>query len=119
MSVKFTLGGIKRELRIELALATKFEDATGLGYLQLVRQVVERTAKLSDVVEVLRIAFEANGTKFSSAELLELIRHDGIVNAYVVAGLLVMELCLRPGEAPTGKAARTAREKIADTQLSS
>lgn len=110
MSVKFTFGGIKRELRIELGLAPKFEDATGIGFLALTQAITDKSAKLSTVVEVLRIAFEANGTRFSTAEIFEQIEHDknGIVNAYSVAGVLLLELCLRPEGAEKGKKPKPA-----------
>lgn len=106
MSLKFTFGGVKRELRIELALAPKFEEVTGRGYLELTQALVERKAKIIEVAEVLRVAFEANGSRYTSEEILELMRHDdnGIVNAYVFAALIVMELCKRPDTSTKGKA---------------
>jgi hypothetical protein len=106
MSVKFTFGGVKRELRVELAMAPRFEDATGLGYLELTQALVERKAKLTQVVEVLRVAFEGNGTRLTSDDIFNQISHDetGILNAYVVAALLVMELCKRPEMSTKGKA---------------
>lgn len=104
MSVKFTFGGIKRDLRIELALAPKLEDATGLGYLELTQKLVERTARLAHVVVVLRMAFEANGTHFTEDEIYEQIKLSGVIDAYTVAGLLVMELCKRPETPTKGKA---------------
>jgi hypothetical protein len=105
MSVKFTFGGVKRDLRIELKAASRFEDATGLGFLELTNAISDKRAKLSQVVEVLRVAFDENGTKFTHEEIFDQIRHDknGIVNAYVVAGVLLMELCMRPEESKTGK----------------
>lgn len=105
MTTKFTLGGIKRELRVELELAPKFEDATGLGFLQLTQAVSDKTARLTDVVEVLRLAFVANGTQLSSADILEAIKVDehGVINAYAVAGLILMQLAMRPGGAPEKK----------------
>lgn len=111
MSVKFTLGGIKRELRIELALAPKFEDATGLGFLALTQAVSDKTARITDVVEVLRVAFQANGVHFSSAEIMQQIQHDdrGIINAYAVAGLVLLELAMRPAGSAVEKKSQPAK----------
>lgn len=103
MSVKFTFGGVKRDLRIELELAPKIEDATGLGFLALAEALTKKSATLSQVAEVLRISFEANGTRYTHKEIIELIQHEGVVNAFAVAGILVMELCLRPPGAKPGK----------------
>jgi hypothetical protein len=115
MSVKFTFGGIKRELRIELGVAPRLEEATGLGFLALVKALTEKTATLSQVVEVIRIAFDANGAKYSSDEILAQIQEDanGVINAYAVAGILVMELCLRPPGAKPGKKGAAAPAKNA------
>lgn len=110
MSVKFTFGGVKRELRIELAVAPKLEDATGLGYLELTQALVERKAKITQVVEVLRVCFEANGTRYTHDEVLAQIQHDeaGIINAYAVAAILAMELCKRPETSTKGKSPKKA-----------
>lgn len=105
MSVKFTFGGVKRDLRIELRSALKFEDATGLGFLALTREIIDKTAPLRVVAEVLRVAFEENGTKLSFDEIMGLIEADeqGIFSAYTFAGNILTELCLRPEGALKGK----------------
>jgi len=105
MAVKFTFGGVKREVRVELALAPKFEDATGLGFLALTKAVVDKTARLAAVVDVIRIALDANGTKLSHDEVFEQMQHDaaGVVNAFGAATAILMELCLRPEGADKGK----------------
>lgn len=96
MSVSFTFGGIKRDLRIELRAAPKLEAATGLGYIALYEALYTRSATLKQVCEVLRIAFLENGTKFSSDEVLDMVGEDGIVQAYVASALIICELMKAP-----------------------
>jgi len=114
MSAKFTLGGLKHDLRIELKDAEKFEDATGLGFMELLTTFVDKkTATTSQVRAVLRAAFAANGKLYSDDEIMGMIERDeaGLPLAYASAGIILMQLVLRPKGNDAGKKSQPAKAR--------
>lgn len=106
-SVEITFGGIKRELRIELAAAPKFEAATGLGAFTLYKQIHERSVTTVNLAETIRVAFALNGVKYTTDEVFKLIQIDGLIEAYAVAEILIMQLFLLPEEAKAATAKKS------------
>jgi hypothetical protein len=109
--VSVTLGGIPRTLRIELGHAPNFEAATGLGVFTLYKVIHERSVTTTQLVETLRTAFAVNDVKYSPADIFEMIKADGLIEAYVTAELLIMQLFLTPEgtkEAAPGKKSKPA-----------
>jgi len=110
-SVDITFGGIKRSLRIELGHAPNFEAATGLGAFTLYKEIHNRSVTTTVLAETLRTAFAVNGAKYSQAEIFDMIKTDGLIEAYVTAELLIMQLFLTPEgtkEATSGKKSKPA-----------
>lgn len=96
VDIKF--GGIKREFRIELGHAPKFEAATGLGAFALYKAIHERSVTTSQLAETLRVACAVNSMKFTIDEIFQMIKVDGLIEAYAVAEVLIMQLFLVPDE---------------------
>jgi hypothetical protein len=112
MSAKFTLGGVKHDLRIELKDAPKFEDATGLGFMEMLTAFVDKkSATTTQVIAVLGTAFSVNGKHYSDDEIMAMIERDeaGFPLAYAAAGIVLMQLVLRPKGDDTGKKYQPAK----------
>lgn len=101
--IKVKLGGSQRSLRVELKQAPQFEEATGLGYIALYKALDAKTATTAQVAAVIRVALAANGAHYSPDEIFEMINEDGLINAYVVATLVVIQLLLKPNTGARGK----------------
>lgn len=109
-TVKFKFGGVQQTVRVELRLAPLFEDATGLGYITLWGSLVNRTATLTQVLAVLRVALKENGKHYDDKDMLALMGHEGLVEAYISAAAIVTELMKRPETSPgKGKPARSGQ----------
>lgn len=101
-SVSIKFGGIKRDFRIEIGDAPKFESATGLGAFELYRQLHNKSATTTTLVETLRVALAGNGASYTTDEIFKMIRIGGLIEAYAVAEALVMQLFLLPEETKAG-----------------
>jgi len=110
-SVEIKFGGIDREFRIELAAAPKFEAATGLGVFALYKAIHDRSVTTINLAETLRVAFAVNGANYTTEDIFKMIAVDGLIEAYAVAEVIIMQLFLTPEgtkEANAGKKSRPA-----------
>jgi hypothetical protein len=109
VSVELTFGGLKRTFRIELGAAPKFEAATGMGALSLYKALHERTVTTTQLAEVLRVAFQVNGASFTTEEIFKMIGVEGLIKAYVVAELIIMQLFDTPDEVKADTAGKKSK----------
>jgi hypothetical protein len=101
--VEFPFAGVDRKLRIEFALAPQFEAATGVPFFKLYQKVYERDATIHQVADILAIAFRANGTQYSRSEIVQFMGEGALLEAYIAAAFILIELTKRPdGSAPVG-----------------
>jgi hypothetical protein len=103
--VKFKLGGLERRTTVKLGLALQIEEATGVGIMALVSALARNEARLSHVVEVLRLALAASGQQYSSDDVLEMIEQDGILSASLAAAAVLNGLFYKP---PKGRGSGNA-----------
>lgn len=96
--VKFKLGGLERRVTVKLGLALQIEEATGVGIMALVAGLARNEARLSHVIEVLRIAMASGGQSYTADELLEMIEADGILAASLAAAAVLNGLFHRPAK---------------------
>lgn len=94
--VKFHLGGVQRQCRVELGLAPKLEAATGYGIIALAKSLRDFTATTSTVVEVLREAMLYNGQTFKTADVFKMLETEGLIAGYKAAMQIIDELFSSP-----------------------
>ena len=104
-TLKVTIGGVSRSMRVEIAVAPEIEEATGRGVVALTRDILTQSARFVDVVEIIRVVLKRNGITYTSAEMLAAVEKEGILASMHTAGRILNELFRTPeGTARSGKA---------------
>lgn len=113
--VEFPFAGTHRKLRIEFALGPQFEAATGVPFFRLYAKVAEREATIDQVADILSIAFNANGTRLSRGQVIELMGKrgvEGLLEAYVASALILIELTKKPDEVNPAGNSKPAGKRV-------
>lgn len=101
--IKIKLGGLVHTLRVEIGLAPKIEDATGLGILTICQQFATMASTTSVLTAVFREAFEANGKIYTPEQVFDMFQYEGLMHAYAQARVILAEFLRKPKVGKPGK----------------
>lgn len=90
---------------VPLGVAEAIEAATDKGVMRLMREILNRDAKVTDVVTVIGTAMNeaSKSRKYSREEIADMIGADGMLNGYVAAGKILGALFEAPEDAKSAK----------------
>lgn len=108
-TAKFKLGDVDRTVNVPISLALHIEDATGIGMLDLMRAVLNQSAKLGTVVTIIRVAFNESRQMLSDADILAHIERDGFYAGYVAAASILNAFFKVPEADDTGRASKKVK----------
>jgi hypothetical protein len=102
---KFKLGGTEHTVSVSLAVAETVEAATDKGVMRLMRDVLTREAKLTDVVTVIAAALNAASKtrEYGRDDVAGMIATDGMLNGFIAAGKILGALFDAPEAAKSTK----------------
>lgn len=115
--VKFQFGGVERKCDVTLALVMPIEEATGLGILELAALLGSKRAKLAHIAAIIQAALDANGMKYTFADVLKGIERDGIFKAHAAA-LIIIERFFDVPESANKKKLKASAEPAHDETTS-
>lgn len=105
----YTFGGQKRSVVVEIGHAIEIEAATGQGVIALLSKLREFRGTLTEAAEIVRIALAANGQHYTTAEVLNMVMDEGLINFQTIAIEILNQLFIRDAKpAKGGKSAKPA-----------
>lgn len=88
-SLKMTIGGVSRTLKPIIATAMEIEDATGVGIVDMARQLASGQCRLVHVAAVLRCGLASGGAVFSHDDVIAMVERDGVMASMLSASKIV------------------------------
>lgn len=114
-TVEAIIGGVKRNLRVELKIAAPIEQETGRGIMAVGFDFASGNGRVSDAEIILRNAMLTNGSPYTSAQVYDMMERDGVGTSIGVALQIINALIEKPKDAP-GKKSKPTRRRPSTSQ---
>lgn len=96
--VKISYNG-PRNIPVTIGLGIEIEEETGLGLVELVRQLQAGSVKTSVASKVVRLGLAKNGQIFTDDEWSDMLEREGIMPTVKAAAEIVGALFRKPAKA--------------------